>query len=157
QDWDLWYRLAALGTFAIVEECLLKARVTVGSISCSSRDRQSAFARLSRMALRLRNAGQSDASVLEQAKQLRPQKSRGYSGSDQGREFYFIGKCLMDNNDSRAARYFLSAVSCNPFLLQGWWWAVITMARYFLGVSKPYASSAASKTGQTAPGRTRFS
>jgi glycosyltransferase involved in cell wall biosynthesis len=28
QDWDLWYRLAALGTFAMVEQCLYRGRIT---------------------------------------------------------------------------------------------------------------------------------
>ena len=44
QDWDLWYRLAALGTFAMVEQSLYWGRITPSSISSSNRDRHpSAF------------------------------------------------------------------------------------------------------------------
>src|SRR6266478_6464954 len=51
QDWDLWYRLAALGTFAMADKCLYRGRITPGSISSSSRDRQAAYARLSQRLL----------------------------------------------------------------------------------------------------------
>ena len=35
----------------------------------------------------------------------------------------------MNNNDSRATRYFLSAISLNPFLFRAWCWAPISVAR----------------------------
>ena len=59
QDWDLWYRLAALGTFAMVDRCLYRGRITPGSISSSSRDRQVAYARLSHKAISLWLSGDS--------------------------------------------------------------------------------------------------
>ena len=67
QDWDLWYRLAALGTFAMVGQCLYRGRVTPGSISSSSRDRQVAYARLSHKAI--------------SASAFRPLRCRGRGGS----------------------------------------------------------------------------
>ena len=106
QDWDLWFRLAALGTFATVGQCLYMSRVTLGSISSSSRDQQAAYARLSRKAIRLRLSGHSDAEVVEEAGRLLPRKPHAIRRSDQGRTMYFIGKCLVDNNDPRATRYF---------------------------------------------------
>jgi hypothetical protein len=130
QDWDLWYRLAALGTFAMVERSLLRARFTVGSISSSSRDRQSEYARFSRMSLSLRRSGRSDAKVLQEAEGLHPRKSNGTGKSDRGWAMYFIGKCLANNNDPRATHYLLSAISTNPFLLRAWWWAAISLARH---------------------------
>ena len=130
QDWDLWYRLAARGTFAMVEQSLYRARFTVGSISSSCRDRQSEFARLSRMSLSLRRSGRSDAKVLQVAEGLHPCKSHGTGKSDRGWAMYFIGKCLANNNDPRATHYLLRAISTNPFLLRAWWWAGISLARH---------------------------
>jgi len=130
QDWDLWYRLAALGTFAMVDKCLYRGRITPGSISSSSRDRQAAYARLSHKAITLRLSGNSDVAVVQEAERLLPHKSHVIRRSDQGRTMYFIGKCLVNNNDPRATRYFLNAISSDPFLLRAWWWAAISSARH---------------------------
>jgi glycosyltransferase involved in cell wall biosynthesis len=127
QDWDLWYRLAALGTFAMVGQCLYRGRITPNSISSSSRDRQVAYARLSHKAITLRLSGHSDAAVIQKAERLLPRKSHAIRRSDRGRAMYFIGKCLVNNNDPRASRYFLNAISSNPFLFRAWWWAAISL------------------------------
>src|SRR6266446_156675 len=74
QDWDLWYRLAALGTFAMADKCLYRGRITPGSISSSSRDRQAAYARLSHKAITLRLSGNSDVAVVQEAERLLPHK-----------------------------------------------------------------------------------
>ena len=103
-----WRRSAQ---FAMVEQCLFQAKFTVGSISASSRDRQSEYARLSRMSLSLRRSGRSDAKVLQEAERLHPGKSHGIRKSDRGWAMYFIGKCLVNNNDPRATHYLLSAIS----------------------------------------------
>jgi hypothetical protein len=42
---------------------------------------------------------------------------------------YFIGKCLADNNDPRATRYFLNAMYLTPFLSRAWWWAALSLVR----------------------------
>src|SRR5205823_3112993 len=46
QDWDLWYRLAALGKFQMIPEALYRARVSPESISIEARKAQSALAEL---------------------------------------------------------------------------------------------------------------
>lgn len=130
QDWDLWYRLAALGTFAMLEQCLFQARIYVNAISSSSRERQSAYARLSRKALDFRLSGRSDAEILREAERLRPDKPHDLRKSTQDRAMYFIGKCLVKNNDPRATRYLFNAIYLNPFLLRAWWWAAISLVRY---------------------------
>jgi glycosyltransferase involved in cell wall biosynthesis len=127
QDWDLWYRLAALGTFTMIDKCLLRARITPDSISSLHRDRQVKYARLLRNS---RVSGHSDARILREAERLRFRKSRAIRRSDQGRGMYFIGKCLLNNNDPRGTGYLLSAISANPFLLRAWWWAAISLARH---------------------------
>jgi hypothetical protein len=130
QDWDLWHRLAALGTFAMVEQSLYRGRIIPGSISSSNIDRQITYARLAHKAIALRLAGHSDAAVLAEAERLLPRKPHAMQRSDQGRAMYFIGKCPADNNDPRATRYFLSAIYLAPFFFRAWWWAALSLARH---------------------------
>jgi hypothetical protein len=129
QDWDLWYRLAALGRFMIIEQCLFQGRVTVGSISTSQRDWQSEYARLSRKALNFRLSSRADDEVLQEAEKLRERMARSSRNENRGRCMYFIGKCLAANKDPRAIAYFLSAISSNPFLLRAWLGAAISLVR----------------------------
>jgi len=129
QDWDLWYRLAALGTFAMVAQYLYQARITPDSISSLRRDQQVAYARLAHKAITLRLAGHSDAAIVEEAERLLPRNPHTIRRSDQGRAMYFIGKTLLDNNDPRARHYLLNAISLNPFLFSAWWWAALSLAR----------------------------
>jgi len=49
---------------------------------------------------------------------------------------YFIGKCLLTNNDLRAVGYFSNAIYSNPFLFRAWWWAAISLARHCLPRNK---------------------
>jgi hypothetical protein len=123
QDWDLWYRLAALGTFAILEQDLYRGRITPGSISALHRNRQVAYAQLSRKANSLRLSGQSDDEVVRQALRFLPRDPHVVRRSDQSRAMHFIGRCLADNDDPRATRYFWNAISSNPFHLRAWYWA----------------------------------
>jgi hypothetical protein len=129
QDWDLWYRLAALGTFAMVGQYLYQGRITPESISSLRRDQQVAYARLSRKAIDLRLAGHSDAAVVEEAARFLPPEQHTIRRSDQGLAMYFIGKGLLDNNDPRATRYFLNAIYLTPFLFRAWWWAALSLVR----------------------------
>ena len=131
QDWDLWYRLAALGTFAMVERYLYRGRITPDSISSLRRDQQVAYARLSHKAIALLLAGHSDAALVEEAARLLSREQHAIRRLDQGRAMYFIGKCLADNNDPRATRYFLNAIYLTPFLFRAWWWAAVSLARRF--------------------------
>jgi glycosyltransferase involved in cell wall biosynthesis len=130
QDWDLWFRLAALGTFGMVEQCLYRACIAPGSISSSNRYRQAAYARLSHKAIALRLSDHSDAATVQKAERLFPREAGAIRRSDQARTMYFIGKCLMNNNDAHATRYFLSAISSYPLLFRAWCWAAISMARH---------------------------
>jgi hypothetical protein len=100
-DWDLWYRLGALGLFQSIDQPLYIARVTPGSISGSSRNAQHALARLSHRALLLRSHGESDAAILAQAARI--QTTRGW-----------------DVADARARDYLRAALRQCPLLLRAW-------------------------------------
>jgi hypothetical protein len=121
QDWDLWFRLAALGTFCTLQKRLCVSSITLNSISASRREEQERFARLSHKAWLARQAGLSDLSVLEEARQLlssiekRPKQRRDRAAAN-----YFIGKCLIDQNDKAAWGYLLAAVKEHPLHFGGW-------------------------------------
>ena len=127
QDMDRWHRLAALGTFAMVERELYRGRVIPGSISTSHRDRQFAYARLCRKAINLWLSGHSDDEVLHEAECLLPRNPHTIRRSDRGRAMYFIGKCLADNHDPRATRYFFNAILSNPFHFRAWYWTAVAL------------------------------
>jgi glycosyltransferase involved in cell wall biosynthesis len=129
QDWDLWYRLAALGKFAMVGQSLYQARINPGSISSLSRTRQAAYARLSHKAIMLRLSGHSDAAIVQEAERLLPRKPHAVRRSDRGQALYFIGRCLLNNNDRRATHYFLNAIASNPLLVRAWWSAALSLVR----------------------------
>jgi len=129
QDWDLWYRLAERGKFATIEQSLVQCLISSGSISSVKRDQQARYAKLSHKALLVRLLGNSESEVLEEAKRLGTTESLTPI-SDCGSSLYFIGKCLLDNNDGRATSYFLSAIASNPFLWRAWWWAAISLIRH---------------------------
>jgi glycosyltransferase involved in cell wall biosynthesis len=129
QDWDLWYRLAALGTFAMIGQCLYQGCITPNSISSLNGDRQAAYVRLSYKAVALRLSGHSDAGVVQEAGRLVPRNPHAIRRSDRGWAMYFIGKCLVKNNNPRAISYFLNAIYLAPFLFRAWWWAAISLVR----------------------------
>jgi glycosyltransferase involved in cell wall biosynthesis len=117
QDFDLWYRLAALGKFQTVDEVLYTARVTPGSISNSARIEQERLGRLSQAAARARLRGDSEETILAEAASIRPGPSRP---SDSAGGFYFIGETLRRNGDRRARRYLRRALAAAPLSPRTW-------------------------------------
>lgn len=118
QDWDLWYRLAAIGKFRLIPRVLYTARIDPDSISSSSRKPQAKLARLSHAALVARSRGESDAPVVERAARIRPTRRRSRCGRSRG--LYFIGEALRRNRDARARAYFLSAIRTCPLNVKAW-------------------------------------
>jgi len=121
QDWDLWYRLSSLGSFCMLQKRLCICSITPGSISVSRKVQQMRFAGLSRKAFLARQAGQSDQSVLEEARQfLSSIKKRPNPRRDKAAANYFLGKCLLDNRNKAAFGYLLAAVKEDPLHLRAW-------------------------------------
>ena len=120
QDWDLWFRLAQSGKFQMLPQTFYRATIGVGDISTTQKPQQERIAALSREALRLRMAGQSDRAALDEAAQVRPQRICGRrhaiaSGS------YFLGECLRQSgNAPRARQYFFQALRSEPWRLKPW-------------------------------------
>jgi len=118
QDWDLWYRLGALGKFQIVPEALVTARVSPNSISGSGRAAQQALAKLSLAAMRARQRGESDAELLSEAAAIRVVRRKTRCG--EGRGLYAIGEALRRRGDPRGRRYLRRAVMRCPLLVKAW-------------------------------------
>jgi glycosyltransferase involved in cell wall biosynthesis len=121
QDWDLWYRLASLGTFCMLQEQLCVCSINPSSISTSRKLEQYSFAQLSRKAFLRRFAGLPDQQVLEEARQLSPfVGKRANTRRDMAAANYFIGKCLLANANKAAIGYLLATVKENPLHFRGW-------------------------------------
>ena len=118
QDWDLWYRLAAIGKFQMIEEILYRARVGPDDISIGARGAQAEIAQLARAALAARLRGESDAEIVARAAAVRPK--RGNARQRRAAGFYFIGEALRRNGDARARRYFRRALAASPLHWRAW-------------------------------------
>lgn len=118
QDWDLWYRLAAIGRFAVVQRVLYTMRVTPGSISTSAKTVQEKLARLSFAAMRARAAGEDESPILARAAAIRPPFRQRRTVQADG--LYFIGEMLRRRGDPAAARYLRGAIAARPWMLRAW-------------------------------------
>ncbi len=117
QDWDLWYRLAAVGKYQCVQEVLHQVRVMPDSISGNARAAQLAIALLSEEAMRARMDGRSDEEILQRAAAIR-KGSKPLCARSMG--LYFIGEALRRKGDARARSYLLRAALSCPFLPKPW-------------------------------------
>lgn len=121
QDKDLWYRLAAVGKFLMLDEVLLEARIDVRSLSTQNRRVQRKLHSLAAMSLQRRLAGNTDEDILAQARILSERGKAPPSATSVSRGYYFLGQCLKDNGQSgSAARYFRQAIGSNPGNLKAW-------------------------------------
>src|ERR1041385_9077475 len=91
QDWDLWYRLAELGNFLMLDEVLYTARISPSSISTTARPAQRDLAAISEALVRLRASGDSETELLARAAAIVPPKSKR-KRCVEARGLYFIGE-----------------------------------------------------------------
>lgn len=119
QDWDLWYRLGALGKFQMVEEVLYVARIGPDDLSVGARRAQAEIAELSRAALAARLRGESDAEIIAKAALIRPRRG-GNSRYRRAAGAYFVGEALRRNGDGRARGYFRQALAASPLYWRAW-------------------------------------
>jgi len=118
QDWDLWYRIAALGKFQTVPETLYTAQITPGSISGGARTAQQELAKLSLAAMNARQRGGSDEEILRRAAAVRVVRDTTPCGEARG--LYAIGEVLRRRRDPRACPYFRRALALCPSLIKAW-------------------------------------
>ena len=131
QDWDLWYRLAPLGTFFHCPQILYSTRLFVGGISSRRWREQQQIARLSLACYQARSRGESEAPGLRAAALIRPDvapagatrirstaRNRFDPRASEGA--YFIGECCRRRGDRRCIGYFLEAIRAAPWLPKAW-------------------------------------
>ena len=120
QDWDLWYRLAEVGKFQMIEQALHKARLVPNSISSYNKLEQTTAGELSREALLLRRRGASEEDVLDRARRIPRNHAPHHASKAQAAWLYFIGECLRRNDDSRALDYLWKSVRVHPLMIKSW-------------------------------------
>lgn len=120
QDWDLWHRLAEIGKFQTLEQCLYRARLMPDSISSQSKHLQEAIGDLSVAALKRRRRQLYEDDVLMQAGKIRPSRRWKRSARRRAQWLYFIGECLRRQNDSRSSRYFMQSIRAYPLSVGPW-------------------------------------
>lgn len=118
QDWDLWYRIGALGKFQIVPEVLYTACVTPNSISGDLRGEQQTLAKLSFAAMLARSKGESDEEIVRRAAGVNVAHRR--TACSEARGLYAIGEALRRRRDARARRYLRRAATRCPLLMKAW-------------------------------------
>ena len=120
QDWDLWYRLAEQGKFAVIEETLYRARVFPDGLSAGREGAQRRIGRYSRAALASRLRGDDEAPWLARARQVRPAAGARRSRRRLAAGHYFIGSCLQRRGDPRQRVYLGRAARLDPLMLRAW-------------------------------------
>lgn len=127
QDWDLWYRLAQLGSFGHCPQTLYACRLFDGGLSSRHWREQRRLAALALQLYGARVAGLSERPWLEQARRIRP-RARPFGSlawirwPDQRRAegAYFIGERLRRLGDPRCRGYLRQALRQAPWLAKGW-------------------------------------
>jgi glycosyltransferase involved in cell wall biosynthesis len=123
QDVDLWSRLIAQGDFACVPQVLYQVTVDLHGISAHHRESQQRLRALIMEAAALRDAGGSDAEVLQRAARIRPAQkpaSRPPAPAPSMAAAYFVGSCLARQRDVRAKGYLREVLRHHPLHLKSW-------------------------------------
>jgi len=118
QDLDLWVRLAEKGRHIVIPEILYSASVTTHSISGQYRKEQIKLTRLILECARKRRNNKDESAILEQAGAIRPSHARQRNNLDHARTLYFIGRCLQNNRNPEAKKYFKRALAIFPLHLK---------------------------------------
>lgn len=121
QDVDLWVRLAEVGDYTVVPRILYRTTMGLDSISGLYRREQLELTRLIAESARLRRAGLTDETILQQAAAIRPTSASRGRRAARSRAMYFIGACLRKRRDPAAVEYFKRAIRENPLQLRAWW------------------------------------
>lgn len=114
QDWDLWYRLASIGSFVHLPEVLTRVRLFSDGLSSRHWREQRQIAGLSLACYVARSQGQPETKLLQQAAVIRPRpKPKRWLPWDGRRAegSYFIAEALRRNKDIRCRQYFLAALA----------------------------------------------
>jgi len=117
QDWDLWYRLAAIGSYHVLPEALYRVRIFPSSISMTRKPFQDESARCSLGAFIARRQNHDESAWLQRVQACRPVNhtlANGMLNTSREPGYYFIGEALRRRGDRRARRYLTQAMCQAP-------------------------------------------
>jgi hypothetical protein len=127
QDWDLWYRLALLGSFGHCPQTLYACRLFDSGLSSRYWREQRRLAALALQLYGARVLGEGERPWLAQARRIRPRPRRDRLPSWQGwlnhrraEGAYFIGERLRRLGDPRSRVYLRQALRQAPWLVKAW-------------------------------------
>lgn len=114
QDRDLWTRLIEKGDHLIIPQVLYKATININSISGKYSLEQRNLTNLINQATLARRKRMNENLYLEQAQSVQP-KSKSIDFRRRANSCYFIGSCLLENNNIKSLDYFLEATKYDRF------------------------------------------
>ena len=127
QDWDLWYRLAQLGSFGHCPQTLYACRLFDGGLSSRHWREQRRLAALALQLYGARAVGLSEGPALERARRIRPRSGAlwglarpRWPDHRRAEGAYFIGERLRRLGDPRSRGYLRQALLQAPWLVKGW-------------------------------------
>lgn len=111
QDWDLWWRLAEVGRFALVPQVLYTCTLQETSLSLTQGGPQRQLAALGRAAAWGRRTGQGEQAAVAEASTLSAElaaRKRPLSRRSLARANYFLGAQLASSGSHGAATHYLA-------------------------------------------------
>jgi len=123
QDWDLWLRLADVGSYRTVGAVLYRRRLAADSSSFRLLRLQREFGELATEAARCRRSGEPETAVLERAGALaaawRAQRGRS-SRRALALAYYHFGEVLRRRGAPEGRAYLARSLKIRPTLLRAW-------------------------------------
>lgn len=123
QDMDLWLRMTERGEHLALADILYEASFSPESITGKYRREQEELTHMALACALRRRAGGDERPLLERASLVQPEKRKGAFGAEAA-SLVFIGSCLLQRGDTRAAAYFRTALRKNPLNPRAWLGAV---------------------------------
>jgi glycosyltransferase involved in cell wall biosynthesis len=118
QDWDLWWRMAEQGSFAMIPEFLYAYRFDDAGTSAAHRDLQQKFGALARACAEARAKQFPEDDLLAEAERLSKRPRRGRTS--RAAADYFIGRSLVRRRDPAARGYLWKSLRRQPWRLRAW-------------------------------------
>lgn len=133
QDVDLWSRMLEVGDIGYVEQILYRVKFEPGSITARHRPAQQRLRELIIQAAAMRRRGASEADILAEASNIRPQRGAAATAAVQRRvaadAAYFVASCLYDRSDLRARGYLWRTIQLRPTHWRAWSKLLVSLAR----------------------------
>lgn len=119
QDYDLWSRLIEKGDHVIIPQVLYQAKLNINSISGKYAGEQRQLKSLIDQATLSRRKTMNEEPYLDIANTIQP-KPTSIDLRRRANSAYFIGSCLLKNQNPKCIDYFQEAIKYNKFHYRSW-------------------------------------